>query len=299
MGYNIYTIVGFYKTIPWEGLKDMYYIYCYTNKINGHKYVGQTNNIHRRQREHKSASYNPNSTSYNDLVHKKIRQYGYDNFDFEVLEILYTDDIAVVNSQEKFWIAKLNTYCGNGQGYNMDLGGGQPEHSRVVSKQDLANIKQMLKDKIPFIDIQKKFNISAAFISSINHGVYYYDDNETYPLCKYYKDDNDYDELINLLVNTDLSLAKIAKQLDLGYSTVKKINSGALRPGLYPTYPIRKKTHLQRASERQQLAKQLLLQGKTREEVAQITGYTTETVRQINKGERWKDESLSYPLNNL
>ena len=26
----------------------MYYIYCYTNKINNHKYVGQTNNLKRR-----------------------------------------------------------------------------------------------------------------------------------------------------------------------------------------------------------------------------------------------------------
>lgn len=32
----------------------MYYIYCYENKQNGHKYVGQTNNIERRKREHRS-----------------------------------------------------------------------------------------------------------------------------------------------------------------------------------------------------------------------------------------------------
>lgn len=277
----------------------MYYIYCYTNKLNGHKYVGQTNNIERRQREHKSTSYNPKSVSYNDLVHKKMRQYGYDNFNFDVLEVLYTDDIEVVNAQEQFWIKKLDTYCGHGKGYNMDLGGGQPEHSRVVSKEDIIAIKQMLKNKEPFIDIQKRFNISAAFVSSINHGIYYYDDKENYPLCKYYKDDSDYDELIDLLVNTDLSLAEIARQLDLGYSTVKKINAGTLRPGLYPTYPIRKKNHWQRAAERQQLARNLLVEGKSQEKVAEITGYNPETVRQINKGERWRDESLQYPLNNL
>lgn len=298
MGYNIYTIVG-YKTIPWEGLKDMYYIYCYTNKLNGHRYVGQTNNIQRRQREHKSTSYNPKSTSYNDLIHKKMRQYGYENFDFEVLEIIYSDDIEVVNAQEQFWVKKLDTYCGHGHGYNMDLGGGQPEHSRIISKKDIGTIKTLLKNKEPFIDIQKRFDISAAFISAINHGVYYYDDQETYPLCKYYKDDSDYDELINLLANTDIPLAEIARQLEMGYSTVKKINAGTLRHGLYPTYPIRKKNHWQRASERQQLARQLLLQGKTKEEVANITGYNPETVRQINKGERWKDDSLQYPLNNL
>lgn len=51
----------------------MYYIYCYTNKVNNHKYVGQTNNLERRIREHRSASINPNSNSYNHLIHAKIR----------------------------------------------------------------------------------------------------------------------------------------------------------------------------------------------------------------------------------
>lgn len=66
------------------------YIYSYINKINGHRYIGKTNNIERRKREHKSQAYNPDSKYYNALWPSKIRQYGYDNFDFEILEI--TDD---------------------------------------------------------------------------------------------------------------------------------------------------------------------------------------------------------------
>lgn len=64
----------------------MYYIYCYINKINGHKYIGQTNNLKRRIREHRSCALNPKSNSYNDLIHSKMRQYGIDNFEIEVLE---------------------------------------------------------------------------------------------------------------------------------------------------------------------------------------------------------------------
>lgn len=63
----------------------MNYIYCYTNKINGHKYVGQTNNIERRKREHLSDANNPNSKEYNYLFHKKLREYGEDNFIFSIL----------------------------------------------------------------------------------------------------------------------------------------------------------------------------------------------------------------------
>lgn len=32
----------------------MHYIYCYKNKINGHKYIGQTNNLGVRYSAHKS-----------------------------------------------------------------------------------------------------------------------------------------------------------------------------------------------------------------------------------------------------
>lgn len=51
----------------------MYYIYCYKNKLNGHKYVGQTNNVQRRIKEHRSAAFNENSDDYNNLFHSKIR----------------------------------------------------------------------------------------------------------------------------------------------------------------------------------------------------------------------------------
>ena len=39
----------------------MNYIYCYTNKINGHQYVGQTNDVERRKREHRSCASNEKS----------------------------------------------------------------------------------------------------------------------------------------------------------------------------------------------------------------------------------------------
>ena len=110
----------------------MYYIYCYTNKINQHKYVGQTNNYKRRIRQHRSCAFNPKAISYNDLIHKKIREYGEENFEISLLEILYTDNINEVNKREQYWIKELNTYCGNGVGYNMDLGGGRRGYSSIL-----------------------------------------------------------------------------------------------------------------------------------------------------------------------
>lgn len=50
----------------------MNFIYCYENKLNHHKYVGQTNNLKVRYSAHKSQAFNPNSKDYNCLFHKKF-----------------------------------------------------------------------------------------------------------------------------------------------------------------------------------------------------------------------------------
>lgn len=275
----------------------MYYIYCYINKINNHKYVGQTNNLKRRIREHRSCSFNPKASSYNDLIHKKIREYGEENFEITLIETLYTEDIEEVNKRERYWIQEKNSHCGNGLGYNMDLGGSRRAYSSILSQTELKEIKEKIKKGIPYYDIECEYNISASFISSINQGIYFKDDNENYPLYKYYKDNNDYDELIDLLLNSEYSLKTISEMLNLGYSTVKKINAGTLRNGLYPTYPIRKKSVNEiRADKIKHL---LLTTNKTNKEIAKIVNSSEETVRRIKIGESFKDERLSYPLSNL
>lgn len=272
----------------------MNYIYCYTNKINNHKYVGQTNNLKRRMREHKSAAYNENCPSYNDLIHMKIREYGIENFEIEVLEKLYDVPQEEVNKREQYWVDKLNTFRGNGQGYNGDLGGGNRIKNSILTEDQIKSLKQEIKNEVTFIDLEKKYNISPSFISSINHGIYFFDGNEKYPLCKYYKDDSDYDELIDLLLNSPLTLKAISEQLNMGYSTVKKINAGTLRHGLYPTYPIRKKSaNEQRADKIKEL---LMTTTYSNFQIAKITNASEETIRRIKIGQSFKDEKLSYPL---
>ncbi len=272
----------------------MYYIYCYTNKLNNHKYVGQTNNFKRRVREHRSCSFNPKASSYNDLIHKKIREYGEENFDITVLETLYTEDIKEVNDRECYWIKKLNTFCSNGEGYNKDIGGGRREYNSILTPEQIKEVKEKIKQGICFLDIEEEYNISPSFVSSINHGVYFFDKDEQYPLYKYYKEDKDYDELIDLLLNSTYTLSAIAKMLNMGYSTVKKINAGTLRKGLYPTYPIRKiSANEQRANKIKEL---LQTTSYTNTQIANIVDSSEETVRRINIGESFYNEKLSYPL---
>lgn len=115
----------------------MHYIYCYKNKINGHKYIGQTNNLGVRYAAHKSQAFNPNSKDYNCLFHQKIREYGLENFDFYVLEEIDSEDNEYIDYRECFWIQEENSWCRYGQGYNQNTGGSQFKKSLSISDEDI------------------------------------------------------------------------------------------------------------------------------------------------------------------
>ena len=271
----------------------MYYIYCYTNKINGHKYIGQTNNIERRIKEHKSSAFNPNRHDYNLLFHKKLREYGIENFTIEIIEIIEEDNQDYINEREIFWIKELNSYVKYG-GYNLTLGGSGIVKQRKISNDEAKEIITLLEKQVPNKEICDKYYICDSYLSMINNGIYFHDKNKTYPIRRYYKTNQDYEELIYLLKYSELSLKQIAEKLNIGYSTIKKINSGVLRKGLCDEYPIRNKNIFQIKADR---VKDLLLNSSYSEaEIMLETGVSQETIRRINKGETHKDDNLVYPL---
>jgi len=270
----------------------MYYIYCYTNKINGHKYVGQTNNIERRKREHRSVSNNLTSKGYNDMFHQKLREYGEENFIFSILEEI--EDENILNQQEEFWIKEMQSFIQTGKGYNLTEGGdGVRNLNRKLSNEEMLLLVEDIKTGNSYESLNKKYDLSIAYISMINSGLCFKQSNETYPLYRYYKSNEDYKELVELLLYSDLTLKDISEKLQIGYSTVKKINAGSLRKGLSSEYPIRKLTPQQRKAER---IKELLLLGATNQEIVMETGVSRETIKRINSGETNYDPSLNYPL---
>ena len=96
-------------------------IYCYTNLINGHKYIGQTINDHRiRRNQHKSNYKNPKSSEYNSVIHQAFRKYGYENFKYEVL-IDNINTFEELNAFEIYYISLFNCQIPNG--YNIEPGG--------------------------------------------------------------------------------------------------------------------------------------------------------------------------------
>lgn len=86
-------------------------IYKYTNKINGKVYIGQTVNEEQRMCAHK---YGYEKCYF----HSAIKKYGWENFDYEVIERL---DESLLDEREIYWI---NFYQSFGEkGYNLTQGG--------------------------------------------------------------------------------------------------------------------------------------------------------------------------------
>lgn len=269
------------------------YIYCYTNQINQKKYVGQTNDINRRITEHKSNSFNKNSVNYNNIIHKAIRKYGYENFTIEILEVLEDKTYDEVNEREIFWIKEKKSLISE-HGYNI-LEGGKNAWRSLLSKEQVQDIKNMIIKKSSYNDIVEKYGISKAFISGINLGLYFHDDSIKYPLTPYRIDVDTYDCLIEDLEKPELTLKELAIKYNLSESTVKKFNYGTLQPGYYKgEYPIRKLTPNQYKAN--QIIDYLINTSLSKKEIVKLTNSSDETVRRINLGLAHKQENLTYPL---
>ena len=93
-------------------------IYCFTNKINNKKYVGQSFNIRDRINQHKYRATCRNDSGYNMPLHYAIRKYGWSNFEISIIEKCPPNKL---DDREKYWIKKLNTISPNG--YNILIGG--------------------------------------------------------------------------------------------------------------------------------------------------------------------------------
>lgn len=111
-------------------------IYCYTNKINGKRYIGQTINPEQRYSAHKSAAYNKNNYEYKTPFHAAIRKYGWENFDYTIL-VQDVNDIDLLNSLECYYIKAYNSKVPNG--YNiLDGGSNAAKPKSIATRQKLT-----------------------------------------------------------------------------------------------------------------------------------------------------------------
>lgn len=117
-------------------------IYCFTNKINGKKYVGQSKQLNKRYHGHINDAMNPDKAKNDPSVfHAALRKYGIDNFDYEILEEC---KVSELNEKEKYWIDKLHSYILE-NGYNLTYGGDSFTRSYYFSSEELLHYWNDLK----------------------------------------------------------------------------------------------------------------------------------------------------------
>lgn len=89
-------------------------IYMYINLINGKRYVGKAKDFSKRHKRHLKGN--------EQLIDKKIKEYGIENFKIEIL-IENVQDDDKLNEYEKFFIKRKRSHVSYGTGYNKTWGG--------------------------------------------------------------------------------------------------------------------------------------------------------------------------------
>ena len=126
-------------------------IYMYMNLITGKKYVGKAKDFNERHEQHLKRD--------GQLIDKKIKEYGIENFKVEIL-IENVEDNDKLNEYEKFFIKRKRSHVSYGTGYNRTWGGDggdtisgmteeqRREHSRKISNPKSEEHKQKLSEAL-------------------------------------------------------------------------------------------------------------------------------------------------------
>lgn len=282
----------------------MYYIYGYKNKITGKWYVGQTTcEIKERHRLHLSSAYHQNANDYNCLFHKKIRQYGIENFELIILE--QVQEKSLLDERERYWINEKKSYVKN-NGYNLTTGGQRRKESEdyqdirsAFTKEQVKDIYKKISDsKDSLTKIANEYNVSLSLICEINSGRKYYDKKLKYPLReKNQKISEDIvDDIISFL-QLGWTNKEISEYFNIDEDIVYRINYGKAhkRDIIYPIRKIDNKK--QEREERANAIKKLLKENKlNNKQIAEIFNCDPSVVSNINYGKNYYDKTLEYPI---
>lgn len=155
-------------------------IYLATNQTNGAKYVGQTNDFSRRQKEHKYRTKN-------DKFHNAIQYYGFDSFKWDILQVFCCSTAELLRTKldeaEMRYIKLFDTYS---NGYNLTLGGGGNKgqihtiesRNKMSAKQRGRIISDETKDKLRLVRLgsvqskESRQKVSKRIIQTDLNNVY-------------------------------------------------------------------------------------------------------------------------------
>ena len=138
----------------------MYYVYSYKSPSMKY-YIGITNNLERRQKDHKKKLINGCSTKFA----LGLRYHGYDNFSFQCLEIVKNEHEA--KKREIYYIEFYDSYK---NGYNSTLGGDLSITQGKLTEKQVKEIRKILKeDNLLIREIASNYNVQSSTISEIKN----------------------------------------------------------------------------------------------------------------------------------
>ena len=144
-----------------KGVKNVYYIYSFRNKINGKSYIGSTNNLENRKRQHYANSINDNSDKYYYPLYCAFRKYGIDNFEFLVLEEVEDKDLLL--ERESYLIQSKETL--SPKGYNQTLETFSPMRDSDISDKVAKTKREKYGKEV--VEINKKGEIVSRWKSIV------------------------------------------------------------------------------------------------------------------------------------
>lgn len=132
-------------------------VYIAKNTVNNNVYIGATKrDLKTRVYDHKKTYNNPESRLYDLKLYSAMRKYGFDNFEFEILEECEDSNL---DELEKAYIQKYNSVK---NGYNEALGGkGKP----LWTDSQLEACKILYENNWLLKDIALLFNSNAKTVS--------------------------------------------------------------------------------------------------------------------------------------
>lgn len=301
------------------------------NFPNGKSYIGLSNNIKRRIKEHNAHSKQEKGSPTKHAVHYAIEKYYQGSIpEIEVLEEIDFNDKDKMKEREKYWIAYYDTYGENG--YNLTEGGDGLEMLRNLWKENQKLTDEQAKEVRDLLrnsfltqrEIAEKFGVEESIIKYINNGISYYLPELNYPIREKYLGsklksvrNNNYNlvtpeilkEIHEKLLNTDLTYEEIAKEFNINPRLMSTINIG--KYDYYKldgySYPLRDKAILKISGFDSIHAKL------TRDEVIEIIsllkdsdmmikdiadkyGVSRNTISKVNQGNTYFIEEVDYPI---
>ena len=146
-------------------------IYCYTNKVNGKKYVGQAVDFLIRHKKHIYSAYNEKQKyDYNVPFHNAIRRHGIENFEIKILK----EDLKTkneLNYWESYYIVEFDTLAKNRKGYNLASGGEGGNTYAGKTNEELAEISRKLSEankgeKNPGATLVDRFTLDGIYVDT-------------------------------------------------------------------------------------------------------------------------------------